>query len=177
MNAEQQAKLDAALAEYKRIEAEILEDDMNDKQKLRLRVASEQMAAMQANPDRHDWSWKGLPECAVEAADALIAAIERTAKAADMPEGGVMDKFTVEQVSDAIKDLEEGRYCSGDSDVIGMLRAYAVRLWADALDTKILDFLDAHPELIVRSGKQAIRPLILAAMIEQGKGDESTSCS
>ena len=53
---------------------------MNDEQKLRLRVASEQMAAMQANPDRHDWSWKGLPECAVEAADALIAAIERTAQ-------------------------------------------------------------------------------------------------
>ena len=44
------------------------------------------------------------------------------------------------------------------------------RLREDAMDTKMLDFLDAHPKLVVRSGKQAIRPLILAAMHEQGEG-------
>lgn len=60
---------------------------MNDEQKLLLRVASEQMAALQVDLDRRAWSWKELAEYAVEAADALIAEIERTAKAAPMPEG------------------------------------------------------------------------------------------
>ena len=60
---------------------------MNDEQTLRLKIASEQMAALQAHPARRDWSWKGLAASAAEAADALIAEIERTAKAAPMPEG------------------------------------------------------------------------------------------
>ena len=60
---------------------------MNDEQKLRLRVASEQMAALQADLDRRAWSWKELAEHAVEAADTLIAEIERTSKAAPEPEG------------------------------------------------------------------------------------------
>ena len=60
---------------------------MNDEQKLRLRVASEQMAAMQAGIDRSAWTWRSLAEYAVEAADALIAEVERTAKAVSMPEG------------------------------------------------------------------------------------------
>ena len=82
-----------------------------------------------------------------------------------------MEKFTPEQVEGMAQYIgqfhsEHAKACSG------MLLAYAERLREDAMDTKILDFLDAHPKLIVRSGKQAIRPLILAAMIEQGKGDE-----
>ena len=87
-----------------------------------------------------------------------------------MPEGEMMNKFTVEQLEKAINELDAGRYCSGDSDVIGMLRAYAARLREDALDTRMLDFLDAHPKLVLRTGKQALRPMILAAMREQGEG-------
>ena len=146
---------------------------MNDEQKLRLRVASEQMAAMILDPTLHpDVTREELAVEAVKNADALIAEVKRTANAAPMPEGGVMDRFTPEEVDAAASETESIRVYCGDFNVAGMLRAYAVRRWADALDTKILDFLDAHPKLIVRSGKQAIRPLILAAMIEQGKGDE-----
>ena len=56
---------------------------------LRLKIASEQMAAIQADIDRRAWTWRSLAEYAVEAADALIAEVERTAKAdpAPMPEG------------------------------------------------------------------------------------------
>ena len=39
-----------------------------------------------------------------------------------------MAKFTVDQLEKAINELDAGRYCSGDSDVIGMLRAFAARL-------------------------------------------------
>ena len=62
---------------------------MNAEQKLRLKVASEQMAALQADPDRRAWSWNELAASAVEAANALIAEVKRTAKAdpAPMPEG------------------------------------------------------------------------------------------
>ena len=34
----------------------------------------------------------------------------------------------------------------------------------DAEDTAMLDWLDANPKVIIRSGKQHIRPLIRAAM-------------
>ena len=60
---------------------------MNDEQKLRLKVASEQMAALLLDPEAREWLiWK-TAAYAVKAADALIAEIERTAKAAPMPEG------------------------------------------------------------------------------------------
>ena len=60
---------------------------MNDEQTLRLKIASEQMAALQADWDRRAWTWRSLAEYAVEAPDALIAEVERTAKAVSMPEG------------------------------------------------------------------------------------------
>ena len=81
-----------------------------------------------------------------------------------------MDKFTPEEVDAAASETESIRVYCGDFNVADMLRDYAARLREDAMDTKMLDFLDAHPRLIVRSGKQAIRPLIIAAMREQGEG-------
>ena len=91
-----------------------------------------------------------------------------------------MDKFTVEQVEVSAAAHDDAAYILSrygqhgaaelNSETARMLRAYAARLREDALDTKMLDFLDAHPKLIVRSGEQAIRPLILAAMYEQGEG-------
>ena len=142
---------------------------MNDEQKLRLRVASEQMAAMILDPTLHpDVTREELAVEAVKNADALIAEHERTAKAAPMPEGGVMDRFTPEEVDAAASETESIRVYCGDFNVAGMLRAYAARLREDALDTKMLDFLDAHPQLVLRTGKQAMRPLILAAMREHG---------
>lgn len=93
-----------------------------------------------------------------------------------------MDKFTVEQVERCLARREYElvavkRHYGPEfvqnphyDETNAMLRAYAARLREDALDTKMLDFLDAHPKLIVRSGEQAIRPLILAAMYEQGEG-------
>ena len=93
-----------------------------------------------------------------------------------------MNKFTVEQVEARIAQFESelpdldadgfemSSVAQAIRDAMPFLRAFAERLREDAMDTKMLDFLDAHPKLIVRSGKQAIRPLILAAMHEQGEG-------
>ena len=90
------------------------------------------------------------------------------------------DKFTVEQVEQFESDLREviweGKGSIHNNEfrakfqdrIADMLRAYAARLREDALDTKMLDFLDAHPQLVLRTGKQAMRPLILAAMREHG---------
>ncbi len=60
---------------------------MNDEQKLRLRVASEQMAAMIASHTYDHWGMGAIMREAVNRADDLIAEIERTAKAAPTPEG------------------------------------------------------------------------------------------
>ena len=80
-----------------------------------------------------------------------------------------MSEFTVREIELEAAYIEQ--FSSEQAVRTGkMLRALAARLREYAMDTKMLDFLDAHPKLIVRSGKQAIRPLILAAMREQGEG-------
>ncbi len=221
---------------------------MNDEQKLRLRVASEQMAAIIADRVCATLDFDKIAASAVDAADDLIAEMALASSANDYYlshhsvqtalvrlenwglQGGVLagddvprfraladliapaskaeaapakhPGWVLEDIKgrawgndgdgcDAIKDPEEGRYCSGDSDVIGMLRAFAARLWEDDENSKdavryrwlrdsdgaggriycAMDQFEADGQCIATllSGKQ-LDEAIDAAMREQGEG-------
>ncbi len=56
-----------------------------------------------------------------------------------------------------------------------LLRRAEAKLAAAEGDAELLDWLDANPKVIIRSGKQQIRPLIRAA-IAAGAGVNNESC-